>query len=221
VSNTTESYSNEHIPINTKSNLWQSKGFEVVHKSFVKYNPYTDSTTSMKFYEVCDHDGLNANEEMLNLSIGQILLESGAQQFYSEGHKKHGELVVSSADAIGITQILPSTALYLMKKKIKKKDVEEFKALGAEDFSFHKIKFNKKKKLHLARIWLEDETNNIIMWGFIMNRKLKVKSHRDALVSYNTGDAGFNRYLRSGGTTNNHPYMRGIMSRLRYIAKVD
>jgi len=194
------------------------KTFNIVYNSFNSYNPYCDTSSAVKFSEVATHFGLDQDEETFKLVLGQILLESGAKQYYQPNHPKEGQLVVSSADAIGFTQILPSTAYGYMKKKITPEEVDCFIELGATDFSFaYNDDYSKKEKINMAREWLSNETNNIIMWGKIMSSKLESKPIMDALISYNAGSLGLRRFLNLGKKQEEHKYILGIKTRLKYV----
>jgi hypothetical protein len=191
--------------------------FTIIYNSFKNYNPYVDSITALRFTDVVNCFGLN-DSVTVRWSIGQILLESGAKQYYQPTHPKEGKLVVSSAGAIGFTQILPSTAYGYMIKKISEEDKECFKELGATDFSFaYNKRYSKTKKINMTRVWLMDENNNMVMWGKIMSSKLKDKPIVDALITYNAGSGGLNRYVSSGRPKIKHKYIRGIKERLSKV----
>jgi len=191
--------------------------FLIIYNSFKKYNPYVDSVTALRFADVVNCFGLN-DKETVRWSIGQILLESGAKQYYQPTHPKEGRLVVSSAGAIGFTQILPSTAYGYMIKKVSKEDKECFRELGVTDFSFAYSKiYSKTKKINMTKVWLMDENNNMAMWGKIMSSKLKTKPIIDALITYNAGSGGLNKYVNSGGLKIKHKYIRGIKDRLSKV----
>jgi hypothetical protein len=191
--------------------------FLIIYNSFKKYNPYVDSITALRFTDVVKCFGLNDKETII-WSIGQILLESGAKQYYQPTHHKEGELVVSSAGAIGFAQILPSTAYGYMIKKVSEEDKECFRELGATDFSFAYSKmYSKTKKINMTKVWLMDENNNMVMWGKIMSSKLKTKPIIDALITYNAGTGGLNRYVNSCRLKIKHKYIRGIKDRLSKV----
>lgn len=191
--------------------------FEMIYTAFKSYNPYIDSSSAFSFTNVVNCFGLN-EFETLRWSLGQVLLESGAKQYYQPTHPKEGQLVVSSAGAIGFTQILPSTAYGYMIKKVSEEDKEYFKRLGVTDYSFaYNSNYTKSKKISMCKKWLTNENNNMVMWGKIMSSKLKSKSILDALISYNAGTAGLNRFLNAGNTQTQHKYIRGIKTRLKYV----
>ncbi len=194
------------------------ENFNYIYEAFKNYNPYIDSSSAIKVAEVANHFGLSDDSETLRWSIGQLLLESGAKQYYQPKHPKEGQLVVSSAGAIGFCQILPSTAYGYMKKKISYEEMDCFKGLGATNFDFAYSDTNsKKEKVIMAKEWLTDETNNIIMWGKIMSAKMESVSLMHALIAYNAGGAGLNRFLDNGNTQESHKYIKGIQTRLDYV----
>jgi hypothetical protein len=193
------------------------KEFSFIYTKFKKYNPYVDSSTVFKFSEVAQFYGLTG-EKTLEWCVGQILLESGAKQCYQPGHPKEGRLVVSYADAIGISQILPSTAYGYMVKRVEPDEVDCFYGLGATDFSFaYDEELSKVEKIDLAREWLSNETNNIIMWGKIMSSKLKKAPMIDVLIAYNSGIVGLRNYIASGKSKYEHKYITGIMGRINMV----
>jgi len=215
--------SNQSIKPNLSSEFVLSENltpsnFSRVYNSFTNFNSSVDTASALKFTEVANDFGISEDEETFKWVIAQILLESGAQQYYKPGHPKAGELVVSYADAIGFCQILPKTALYYMTDKLTSSDFKRFKALGATDFTFATSdKLTKVEKVLKAKDWLTNETNNMIMWGKIMNYKLKRKPLIDALIAYNAGSTGLYRYLKSGGKREDHDYIKNIKTRFKYI----
>jgi hypothetical protein len=193
--------------------------FNEVYTSFKSYNPHIDSSSAKTVAEVSNHFGLSKDDRTFKWVLGQLLLESGAKQYYQPGHSRCGELVVSSAGAIGFSQILPSTALGYMQKKITHEEADCFYELGATDFSFaYNDTLSKKRKKEMAKIWLENETNNIIMWGKIMGSTLDNKPLMDALISYNAGSLGLRRFLNLGNKREDHKYITGIQTRLKYVS---
>lgn len=207
--------------INKKENVdthVSPKNYNTVYKSFKNFNPYVDSLSAIVVSNVINEYSLANNTESLKWLIGQILLESGAKQYYQPTHPKEGQLVLSSAGAVGFTQILPSTALGYLTKKLGDVDKNIFKRLGATDFSFiNDDKLSHNDKISMTRSWLENETNNIIMWGKIMSSKLKTKTLIEALVSYNAGDGGLRRFISNGNDINKHKYILGIRERMEYV----
>jgi hypothetical protein len=194
------------------------KYYNTVYKSFKNFNPYVDSLSAIVVSNVINEYSLANNTESLKWLIGQILLESGAKQYYQPTHPKEGQLVLSSAGAVGFTQILPSTALGYLTKKLSDDDKIIFNELGATDFSFiNNSKLSHSDKISMTRTWLENETNNIIMWGKIMSSKLKTKTLIEALVSYNAGDGGLRRFISNGNDVNKHRYILGIRERIEYV----
>ena len=105
-----------------------------------------------------------------------------------------------------------------MVKKVSFEDKDCFKELGATDFEFAFSKeCTKKEKIAMARVWLENENNNMVMWGKIMNDALNKIPLIDALIAYNAGAYGLSRYLNAGNTQHQHDYIKGIKTRLKYV----
>lgn len=195
-----------------------NKYHKTIYNSFKNFNPYVDSSSAIIVSRVVEKYSLVKNSEDLKFLIGQILLESGAKQYYQPTHPKEGQLVLSRAGAVGFTQILPSTALDYLIKKLSDGDKIIFNELGVTDFSFiNDSKLSHSDKISMTRTWLENETNNIVMWGKIMSSKLKTKSLIEALVSYNAGDGGLRRFISNGNNVNKHKYILGIRERMEYV----
>lgn len=199
------------------SNYNSIKNYKIVYKSFKNFNPYVDSLSAMIVTNVINEYSLVTDKESLKWLIGQILLESGAKQHYQPTHPKEGQLLVSSGGAVGFTQILPSTALCYLTKKLSDTDKIIFNKLGATDFSFINNKLSHDDKINMTRVWLENETNNIIMWGKIMSSKLKNKTLKQALVSYNAGDGGLRKFISNGNDINKHKYILGVREKIKYV----
>jgi hypothetical protein len=195
-----------------------STNFDYVYGRFSIFNPELDSSTVITFNEVCGHYGLDSTEEMLEWCTGQILLESGAKQYYGAKHPKAGRLVESYAGAIGISQIMPATAFGNMDKYVTKKEADDMYAMGCTSFA-HVVDATciKSENIDMAREWLTNETNNIILWGYIMRRKLDKRPNiLKVLVSYNAGTGGMINFVNNGGQLSNHEYVKGIQAKLNY-----
>lgn len=194
-----------------------SNNFTYVYERFKVFNPDLDSSTVTTFNNVCAHYKLDTTPELLEWCVGQILLESGAKQHYETGHPKEGQLVKSYVGARGFTQIMPNTAYGNLRKYVTDEDADCMYELGASSFEFIKKDTNKLALVNLSTKWIENETNNIILWGFIMRRKLNDRPDiLTVLVSYNTGTSGMINYVNNGGVISNHKYIRGIKTKLEY-----
>lgn len=190
------------------------ENFEYVYKRFKVYNPNIDTTTVITFNEVCSYYKLDTTDEMLDLCIGQILLESGAKQYYNSG-PKDGQLVLSAGGAVGIAQIMPNTAYANLINYVSIEDADSMYTLGATSIDFIKKDVGKSSLVKLSREWLKNETNNLILWGFIMRRKIDSdKNILRVLVSYNAGTGGMLNYVNNGGSLNSHHYIKGIRNKL-------
>ena len=195
-----------------------SDKFDYVYNRFNVFNPELDSSTVITFNEVCKHYGLDSTEEMLEWCTGQILLESGAKQYYETNHPKSGKLVESYSGAIGISQIMPATAFGNLKKYVTEKEANDMYAMGCTSFA-HILDSTctKSEGITMAREWLTNETNNIILWGYIMRRKLDKRPNiLKVLVSYNAGTGGMIKFVNNGGQLSNHEYVKGIQTKLNY-----
>ena len=204
-----------------KKNKTVKKWFDYTYDRFKVYNKDIDTSTVKLFIKVAEKYGFTKDSTEYRLVVGQILLESGANQNWYKGHPYEGQLVVSYAGAVGRTQILPSTAYYFMDKILSDKDIETFKSFGASDFSFAKNdKLSKSRKIQLAKDWLSDSENNIIMWGYIMRYNMSKTGNNiiKSLIAYNAGRGGLNIFMKNGNSIWKHEYVKGIYNRL---AKVD
>ena len=195
-----------------------SSHFDYTYNRFKVFNPDLDSSTVIKFNEVCSFYGLDSTDEMVEWCVGQILLESGAKQYYETNHPKEGQLVESYAGAIGFSQIMPVTAHGYITKKISDSDAACMVELGAQSFEFiTDSTCSKAEALNMTREWLSNETNNIILWGYIMRAKLNKRPNMlKVLVSYNAGTTGMINYVDGGGVLTNHKYVKGIKIKLDY-----
>jgi len=195
-----------------------SNNFDFVYNRFKVFNPDLDSSTVVVFNNVCSFYKLDSTDEMLEWCVGQILLESGAKQYYGSGHPKEGKLVESYVGAIGFSQIMPLTAHTYITKKISNEDANCMVGLGCIPFDYIlDSTYTKSESVGMIREWLTNETNNIILWGYIMRAKLdKRPSMLKALVSYNTGITGMINYVGGGGLLANHKYVKEIKYKLEY-----
>ena len=197
------------------------KWFNYTYDRFKVYNKDIDTNTVELFIKVAENYGFTKDSVEYRLVVGQVLLESGANQHYFKGHPYEGQLVVSYAGAIGRTQILPSTAHHFMSRILTKNDVEDFKSFGAEDFTFaNNENLTKTEKVLLAKEWLSNSDNNIIMWGYIMRYNMSKTGNNiiKSLIAYNAGRGGLNIFMKKGNSIWKHEYVKGIYNRL---ARVD
>ena len=193
--------------------------FGFIHDRLKVYYSGIDTSTTTKIAEVTNHFGLSEDIETLRWCIGQISLESSARQFYTSGKKK-GQVVKSKAGALGITQIMPETAYDYLKKFVKTRHIFGLKMLGATDFDFvHYNEFSDNHRIKLCERWLSNETNNIILWGFIMTHKLEDKTIVHSLIAYNAGNYGLIRYLMAGKNPQKHKYIKEIIRNIKKIEK--
>lgn len=196
------------------------ENFDYVYNRFKVYNRDIDTNTVNRFIDVADYYGFQKDSVLFRLAVGQILLESGANQYYYKGHPYEGRLVVSPANAIGMTQILPSTAYHFMTKIITPKDSSILKRFGVTDYSFAFRKdLSYRKKVALSREWLTNQDNNIALWGYIMRYNMKKcdKNIIKSLIAYNAGRGGLNLFISRGNSIWAHAYIKGIYSRLRRV----
>jgi hypothetical protein len=203
---------------NPSVKLW----FDYTYDRFEIYNKDIDTASVDLFIRVADHYGFTKDSVQYRLIVGQILLESGANQTYYKGHPYEGQLVVSYAGAVGRTQILPSTAYHFMSKILSEDDVRIFKNFGASDFSFATDdELTKRQKIQKAKEWLSDNENNIIMWGYIMRHNMSKTGNNiiKSLIAYNAGRGGLNMFMKRGNSIYDHDYVKGIYNRLARVER--
>lgn len=189
------------------------KNFDKVFSTFNDYNNHNDTSLAITFCKVSELYKLDTNEFIFEWLLGQVLLESGAQQY-----RRDGELVLSCTGAVGFAQILRSTSIGYLRKTITKSDSIIFKKMGVTDYSFvNNAKYCKIKKWSKAKTWLSNKVNNITLWGKIMSNELKYRNITKALVSYNIGPSQLKYYLGAGNNIMSHHYIVGIKKRMSYV----
>ena len=189
------------------------KNFDKVFSTFNDYNNHNDTSLAITFCKVSEFYKLDTNEFIFEWLLGQVLLESGAQQY-----RRNGELVLSCTGAVGFAQILRSTSIGYLRKTITKSDSSIFKNMGVTDYSFvNNKKYCKSEKWGKAKSWLSNEVNNITLWGKIMSDELKSRTVTNALICYNVGPSQLKSYLGSGKSGMLHHYIVGIKNRMSHI----
>jgi len=185
--------------------------FEYAYPRFKTFNENIDSSTVWKFSKVLVYYRLDSTDHYRDMYTGQLLLESGARQYKSDG-----DLLVGLAGEIGFCQIKPSTCLSYLERYTDSLMIKDDYLGSTDDFTFvydntipNDVKVNKCKN------WLSKVRNNLIMWGFITRIDLDKKGDVNTqLVSYNMGTAGMYRYKRNGGSINGHTYIQKIKAKL-------
>ena len=195
--------------------------FTYVFEKFQHYNKNIDTATVEKFIEVVEYFGLDTTKSFFDICISQICVESGAKQYYDDG-----SLVESSGNAVGISQIVPTTAFHYLRNIVGKNNIGIFADLGGTNYNFI-FEYDRfgpvdSKAREEARVWTINETNNLILWGFIMKYTLHCNNNHmvNTLVAYNIGGGGLSNYIEEGNDTNKHEYVLMIMnskSRLKRI----
>ncbi len=184
------------------------KSFSYVHKRFKEYNEKIEAKTIRKFIEVSEFYNLDTTDLLFDICISQICLESGANHL-----DKNCDVVKSSGHAIGITQIVPTTAFLFLKNQLSDQDKKDFIELGATSFDFVNDA-NKAKEVRAELIdWLCDETNNLILWGYMMHYSLERKDYNinHSLIIYNAGDSVLIKFIKAGNNPKNFEYVKKIV----------
>lgn len=179
--------------------------YKYVHNRFKLYNDKIDSVTVKTFIEVATTFKLDTNMYMFDMIIAQICVESGAKHRY-----KNGKLVVSSGNAIGITQIVPNSG-YRFLKNVVKKDDRLYNELGGTYYG-HIINKSRCKARNDVKKFLAIERNNIILWGYIMRYSLEKADGKleDALLIYNQGEGFYRRFIKRKKNVTNFAYVSHI-----------
>lgn len=197
----------------------RNERIRAVHENFRKYNPECSRSFAEKFIEVVEYYELDSSQYVFEHLMGQILVESAAQQRYHSEHPKSGDLVVSYAGAVGVSQIMPSTC-HIFLKKMTPEDSLALMELGCTSFErvIENERFNYESYV-ASKKWLSDINNNIILWGYIMNHSLDVYNDNlyFSFISYNAGPANLTKFLRAGNSPWQHEYVRMIENRYRKI----
>lgn len=194
--------------LNVNEDFLNDSLFNVAYKKFSYYNENIANTTVLQFVKVAKFYGLS-DANTFNLCISQICYESRARQY-----RDNGEIMKSSANAIGIAQIVPTTGFHNLKNVLTDEDRKEFIELGATDMSFvdkYPRYKNDTNAWNETKKWLTNETNNIILWGYIMKNSLGGgRDINSTFVAYNGGGGYLNSWVKNGKSPNEHQYVRKI-----------
>lgn len=184
---------------------------KIVGDNFRIYNKSLEDKYVKTFIEVIDKFDLSKNDETLRMYVAQICQESGAKHY----HK--GNINKSSGNAIGFTQITPTTAFYYLKNKAKN---NELVALGASDYSFINNKSTPKTVRTKLIKWLSDYNNNIILWGYMSKSILDSNKGniKLSLIEYKDGRTGMKRYVKTN-RIDSHTYLISLNKIVRNSKK--
>lgn len=216
----TEMQKNKNLQFKLDSTILANKEarFMYVYNRFKHYNEDIDEKTVEKFIQVVEYFKLDSTKRTFDLCISQICVESGAKQKNIDG-----TVVKSSGNAIGIAQIVPTTAFHYLKNVAGEENKYIFKDLGATNYDFllNSEKLDKQTRKKVIK-WTKNETNNLVLWGFIMKNILKKNNNKikESLVAYNMGNAGLFNYVKSGNNVNEHLYIVMIMETKKIFKKL-
>ena len=205
-SNNNPSYQ-KSVPLesnNSNDSLISSENFKFAEKAFKFYNETIDTSVVLQLIKVCDHYKLN-KLQTFKMCVGQLLVESGGK------HYKNGEVVVGSGGHIGMCQISPKSGLAIMQKCVTDSEFSDFKVLTND------TTLVKPKSYSSSVTFLKDVDNNLTFWAYLLNRNIGSGSIEAALIKYNAGPGGYLSYINSGGSVNNHHYIRKIRAKLSKI----
>lgn len=195
------------------SNIDLPNNFNYAYDILHDYNKNIDTNTVIEITNVANYFNLSDNKKTFKLVLGQILLESKGNHLSSETNK----VLTSSQGALGIGQIIPNSGYGYLVKYAKDLDRLKFKNLGCDDISFvFNDDLSKSKKVKQMKDWLCNKTNNIALWGFIMNKNIEICKGNvsNALIVYSSGIGGYRTFKDSGGNVKNHDYIVSINSKL-------
>lgn len=204
-----------------KNSKQKKEHIKIIKKKFKKYNPEIKESTIKYFYRTCKKFDLNKSTRMIRILSNQITVESSAKHI----NRSTGKITKSLGNALGITQITPTTAFYYLKNMEEdNRDSNKPDLLYKMKFSDHSFvkrikdpysidrkgkKYVKGLARELTIKWLSNKKNNITLWGYIMNKKLeKYNSIYLSLLSYNIGPGKLNSFIEKNKTVTNHPYIR-------------
>jgi hypothetical protein len=186
------------------TSIYNTDNFKFAEKAFKFYTKVVDTSIIEQLIKVSDYYGLDDNHTF-KMCVGQIMVESGGN------HYKNGEVIVGHGGHIGMSQISPTSGLAVMKKIVTDDDFEIIKRLSGDTLMA-------KPKTHSESIeFLSNVNNNLVFWGYLMGRNIKLGSIEGALVRYNAGPGGYKNYVNSGEVVSNHLYIRKIKNKLSKI----
>lgn len=182
--------------------------FDIAFNTLKEYNPNIDSITVEKIVNTAYNYSLTNDSSIFKLCLGQLLVESNAT------HKniKTGRIIISSGGAIGICQITSSTAFEYLSKLANYDHLTILENLGCSRIDFiTDSSFSRKTKILKTKEWLMKKTNNIAMWGLILNYNImNYNSINKALIAYNVGCGGLITYIKNGKNLKKHKYITMI-----------
>lgn len=182
--------------------------FDIAFETIKQYNPNIDSTTIEKIVNTAYNYSLTNDSTIFKLCIGQLLVESNA----SHKNAKTKKVIISSGGAIGICQITSSTAFEYLSKLANYDCLMILENLGCSNIDFiTNDSFSRETKISKTKEWLKKETNNIAMWGLILNYNImSYNSINKALIAYNVGGGGLIDYIKNGKNLQKHKYIAMI-----------
>lgn len=185
------------------------KNIEKIKPMFKIYNPNIEDEVLEDLVIVMSHFDLDTNYNTQKLFISQILKESSGK------HMKNGKLLTSSAGALGICQIKPSTAFHYLKYKITPEEKEQLYSIGVENFDWisdydMENSVIPKRAIKKVTNWLKEEKNSFAIWAYMSQKNTNEFGIENAFVVYNLGKTGWKNYKKSGGKAHKHPYVKGI-----------
>jgi len=191
----------------TVNGITLPEGFSDTKARFERFNPYIDTITVVTFLNVVDEYELRKEQFIFDALIGQILTESGARQFHIKGHVSEGKVVRGTSGEVGISQIMPQTAQFYLRKLHDKgvtlPNTDDFSFIG--DRSFSKTTLDE-----LTVKWLSKTNNNLALWGYIMREHLDEMGLFESLIAYNTGKGGMKKFVQENDP-DTHSYVQKIM----------
>jgi len=190
----------------------------VVETAFRHFNPNVSDGLVTKFLEVTRAYHLD-DEPLFRKCISQICLESSAN---------HSSL--SPTGAVGIGQIVPTTAFDVL-RHVSDEEASKMRSLGAKsirwalngEYSSHvvdgKVRYYISREIRKKAIaWLQDPTNNLILWAYMMKDYTSTMKHDRAFLAYRIGEGGAIRYASNPSS---HPYLAGMRRITSLIKKKE
>jgi len=208
----------EEIKIKNKKSL--DKAIQLKNKEnsiyvrFTSKNRRLDKKLAQEFLKAAKAFELDVYDRDLSMFISQLLYESNGYQYYPKDHKsKSNQLVVGTSGEIGIGQIMPRTAHFLMKRHMPIDVRKKMLLAGADNFDHlsNQKDYTDKTKTQMIK-WLSNRENNLAMWSYVVTYYTKANQGNltRGLVAYNRGQGGLNKYVRNGGIPSQYIYYKAI-----------
>lgn len=194
-----------------------------IYVKFKSRNRFLNKDLAHDFLKATEAFNLGQYDKSLDVFISQLLHESGGYQYYPSNHgKKSNQLVIGTSGEIGIGQIMPRTAHFLIKYHITSGDRKKMLDAGADNFDHLDHKGYDQKTKEQTIKWLSKRSNNLIMWSYVVTYYTNC-NHGNitrGLVAYNKGQGGLRKYIKNGGVPSQYTYYKAIKKIQKDISSI-